>query len=201
MHRHSSLAPSRCFFCFCFWLFGRLARNDRFWDHFWKGACQKCFQIISFRMRRPSKVKKTLRGIEILVSPTRDNTLRWKVLSRLRKILILLWKLKPGLWRGPDEPKRSPDANARMEGRQISPNSIYPNSRSTAIGRLLLVWFQFVRGNLGNLKPSLGVSSPRTWSKAPAPTHASICVISSTTSNCLVCLRFLNIVVLCICLF
>ena len=37
---------------------GRLARNDRFWDHFWKGACQKCFQYISFRLRHPSKSQK-----------------------------------------------------------------------------------------------------------------------------------------------
>ena len=52
MHRYSSFAPAQ-FFVILFE--ASLARNDRFWNHFWKGACQKCFQNISFRVRRPSK--------------------------------------------------------------------------------------------------------------------------------------------------
>ena len=78
--------------------------------------------------------------MQSLVSPTPDDTLPRKVVSGVRETLILLWKLKPGLWRGPDQPRRSPGTHAHTEGRRNSPNFIYRNSRSTAIPRLLLVY-------------------------------------------------------------
>ena len=140
MHRHSWFAPARCFSDFF-----RDVSHEMigFGTIFGRGLVRNASKTYRFAWDVPQKVKKSLRDIQILVSPTRDTTLRRKGLSRLSERLILLRKLKPRLWRGPDQPRRSPGANARVEGRQISPNSIYPNSRSTAIGRLLLVFKDF----------------------------------------------------------
>ena len=100
------------------------------------------------------KSQKTLRDIHSRVSPTPDETWPRKVVSRLRETLVLGFGTMSELQPGPIDAlvpnRRTPPTQThahahanpctRAQGRQISSNSIYPNSRSTAIGRLLLVY-------------------------------------------------------------
>ena len=87
-------------------------------------ACQKCFENLRDRFRRPWKsqqTKKMLRDIQSLVSPTPGETLPQKVVSRLRETVVSIW----GDMAGPEPDPASPEPHLGLD-------SIYSNSRSTA---------------------------------------------------------------------